>query len=580
MGIYETVVPVKGYSPDTKPPDIFTGWEDLSTNHVNSPAMGTDKKKTSMVKNFLGFDAAKMISWSPTKSKKAFASAKELNRTEVEQSPNASQKSLNLSTSDKALPPNRTGGNDTSMDNSLRRSASFFSQKAHSDESVSISRSVSEFDFAANQSEESEESLSAHTATLEERSQSPSVLSTRSVSDNSIDSGLEEASGISPIVGRSLTSPSTQQVPPLPLNIPSLSPNSSPTLSQRNSHEKNHLRESLSSLQGSPRKPMIKKYISQSTGKLDSLTLPKPPKIRFPYPPPESPPPSPPVKRKLESQMTDEIYEVERAIWMITDINKEFEFSPTYPNYLCIPSCLSFEQLRSSFSFRSKGRIPVLTWKKKGEDAVLLRSSQPLIGMVSNHSEGDEMFLKFVLALNKSAKRLKIIDARGKNAASANHARGAGYEGSRYADCCSIEFMGIENIHAMRDSLNKIFEALKKPDDGYWTYYIDNTNWLKHIRLIMLAASIVVDVRKFLLPLPFCFCQFSLFLIYFINLFINLLSIYCNIFFFKTLYVMLNEYCSTYKRENQCLCIAVMAGTVLLKYVVWQSYVWILITEQ
>jgi len=50
--------------------------------------------------------------------------------------------------------------------------------------------------------------------------------------------------------------------------------------------------------------------------------------------------------------------------------------------------------------------------------------------------------------------------------------------------------MGIENIHTMRESLNKVFEALKH-DDGSWLASLDSTGWLKHIRQILLAAQVV-----------------------------------------------------------------------------------------
>lgn len=174
----------------------------------------------------------------------------------------------------------------------------------------------------------------------------------------------------------------------------------------------------------------------------------------------------------------------------MVDVNKGFSRSASYPRYLCVPSHVTAEELRECFEFRSKGRIPVLTWKDPLGDACILRSSQPLVGMAGNYSLGDEAYLRRVIDLNKTHKRLLIIDARDKYAASANHARGAGYEGSRYSETCDIKFMGIENIHTMRESLNKVFEALKH-DDGSWLASLDSTGWLKHIRQILLAAQVV-----------------------------------------------------------------------------------------
>lgn len=211
--------------------------------------------------------------------------------------------------------------------------------------------------------------------------------------------------------------------------------------------------------------------------------------------PPKAPPLPPPVV----------------PIWQLTDINKDFAYSPTYPQYFCVPSQIKIDQLEGCFSFRSKGRIPVLSWKRPFSPACILRSSQPLVGISGSHSTGDEEYLQSVLGLNNLCKKLRIIDARGKNAANANHARGAGYEGSRYTNNCTISFMGIENIHTMRDSLTRLFDLLKRKDDGNWFTALESTGWLKHIRLIMLAARVVVDVRLF--------SFFIFLLIYFLTLY-------------------------------------------------------------
>ena len=184
-----------------------------------------------------------------------------------------------------------------------------------------------------------------------------------------------------------------------------------------------------------------------------------------------------------------------RPMWMITDINKDYKFSSTYPKLFCVPSTVDYELLHQCLAFRSRGRIPVLSWKRNGSSPSIIRSSQPLVGMsLGSHSNGDEKYLQLLLELNEKCERLHIVDARGRNAANANHARGAGFEGARYMDFCSISFMGIDNIHTMRESLGRVFEILKKRDDGSWYSSIENTGWLKHIRLVLIAAQVVVDV--------------------------------------------------------------------------------------
>ena len=51
-----------------------------------------------------------------------------------------------------------------------------------------------------------------------------------------------------------------------------------------------------------------------------------------------------------------------------------------------------------------------------------------------------------------------VIDARAKVAAVANAARGGGLESSEFYHNMKINFMNIENIHAMRHSLFKVRE--------------------------------------------------------------------------------------------------------------------------
>jgi len=48
--------------------------------------------------------------------------------------------------------------------------------------------------------------------------------------------------------------------------------------------------------------------------------------------------------------------------WMITDINRVYAACPTYPKILAIPAGMTPYELKSCFDFRSKGRIPALSW--------------------------------------------------------------------------------------------------------------------------------------------------------------------------------------------------------------------------
>ena len=57
-----------------------------------------------------------------------------------------------------------------------------------------------------------------------------------------------------------------------------------------------------------------------------------------------------------------------------------------------------------------------------------------------------------------------IIDARPTTNAVANTAKGAGTENMDHYKDCKKAYLGIDNIHSMRDSLNKVVEALRESD--------------------------------------------------------------------------------------------------------------------
>ncbi|XP_072995261.1 phosphatidylinositol-3-phosphatase myotubularin-1-like [Typha latifolia] len=146
--------------------------------------------------------------------------------------------------------------------------------------------------------------------------------------------------------------------------------------------------------------------------------------------------------------------------WRITAINSSYSFCPTYPSMLIVPKGISDEDLLQASIFRSSKRLPVISWTDSGTGAVLARSSQPLVGLVMNlRNDADE---KLVAALctqtNRSRRKLYIVDARPRKNALANGAKGGGSESSSNYFQSEVFFLGIENIHVMRESLNRLRE--------------------------------------------------------------------------------------------------------------------------
>jgi hypothetical protein len=123
-----------------------------------------------------------------------------------------------------------------------------------------------------------------------------------------------------------------------------------------------------------------------------------------------------------------------------------------------------------------------LSWYSRETYATITRSSQPLTGL-NRKCQDDIDYLHEIANTNvNSNSNLFILDARPKVNAIANKPNGGGYE--NYPEC-ELEFQNIQNIHVMRESLNKLHSVIRhnSQDDKTWFNDIENSNWLFHIRV-------------------------------------------------------------------------------------------------
>ncbi|KAK4455942.1 protein-tyrosine phosphatase-like protein [Podospora aff. communis PSN243] len=212
--------------------------------------------------------------------------------------------------------------------------------------------------------------------------------------------------------------------------------------------------------------------------------------------------------------------------WRITSINKDYAFSPTYPAILAVPSKISDNTLKYAASFRSRARIPTLTYLHPVNNCTITRSSQPFVGLrmkrsiqderlvgacfsasmdsldnpaaassdsspASSHvdlsadgvddsmtmSETERMEDELIAGTNayydeKTGKRLiygaqqhnLIVDARPAINSYAMQAIGMGSENMDYYRFAKKVFLNIDNIHVMRNSLEQVINAIKDAD--------------------------------------------------------------------------------------------------------------------
>lgn len=259
--------------------------------------------------------------------------------------------------------------------------------------------------------------------------------------------------------------------------------------------------------------------------------------------------------------------------WRISRANEQYGMCETYPSLVAVPVNVTDQVLMGASKFRSKGRIPVLSWRDTQTGAVICRSSQPLVGLGQNQCDKDVFLIQAIAASNPSSTKLVIIDARPwKNAVAQKAVGRAGYEltahyetrhttaALKYADLvsselasdsstafgtspssrsnfsqatlptptsnnfavdeeeqlvqsrvqgnelidaslvlteCKLIFMGIENIHAMRKSYNKVLDLIvSKQNNEKWQDQLASSRWLEHVSRILDSAVEIVRIIK------------------------------------------------------------------------------------
>jgi hypothetical protein len=127
--------------------------------------------------------------------------------------------------------------------------------------------------------------------------------------------------------------------------------------------------------------------------------------------------------------------------WRLSDANSTLEICPTYPHDLVVPVGVADDLLAEVSKFRSKGRVPILSWihprsrarnpeaesgERRTARAAIVRCSQPSVGLCCHKSEADWIYLRCVSDANAIDRAMLIADARPAMNASANRCRGGG----------------------------------------------------------------------------------------------------------------------------------------------------------
>nr|XP_020847535.1 myotubularin-related protein 4 isoform X2 [Phascolarctos cinereus] len=215
-------------------------------------------------------------------------------------------------------------------------------------------------------------------------------------------------------------------------------------------------------------------------------------------------------------------------VWRVSHINSNYKLCPSYPQKLLVPVWITDKELENVASFRSWKRIPVVVYRHLRNGAAIARCSQPEISWwgwrnaddeylvtsiakacaldpgvraaggvpFNGNSEGSEAcdadFACSGVESTGAPQKLLILDARSYTAAVANRAKGGGCECEEYYPNCEVVFMGMANIHSIRNSFQYLRAVCSQmPDPSNWLSALESTKWLQHLSVMLKAAVLV-----------------------------------------------------------------------------------------
>ncbi|XP_044258312.1 myotubularin-related protein 2 [Tribolium madens] len=185
---------------------------------------------------------------------------------------------------------------------------------------------------------------------------------------------------------------------------------------------------------------------------------------------------------------------VNNDMWKISRINEQYDICDSYPAVWAIPAQATEEDIKAVASYRSRARIPVLSWIHPESQATITRCSQPLVGVSGKRCREDERYIQLIMDANAQSHKMFIMDARPSANAIANKAKGGGYESEDAYQNAELVFLDIHNIHVMRESLRKLKElCYPNIEETKWLSGVESTYWLKHIKCILAGAVRIVD---------------------------------------------------------------------------------------
>lgn len=193
--------------------------------------------------------------------------------------------------------------------------------------------------------------------------------------------------------------------------------------------------------------------------------------------------------------------------WDMTLHNEDFKLCPSYTRHLVFPRGLSSATLIEGAKFRSKSRLPVLTWLNAVNNAPLCRCAQPLTGMTGKHSSADRTILSSIKnSVGEKSKVLQIFDCRPWKNAKSNALLGKGTENTKDLGgktFVNLQYLNIENIHVQRASWQSLISACQRSmRNGKMNFFssVGQSGWLLNVHSIVIGSDKVAEALDNGLP--------------------------------------------------------------------------------
>ncbi|RWS22695.1 myotubularin-related protein 9-like protein [Leptotrombidium deliense] len=182
--------------------------------------------------------------------------------------------------------------------------------------------------------------------------------------------------------------------------------------------------------------------------------------------------------------------------WRISQVNKNFTICQSYPESVIVPKSITDETITAIANFRCLGRSTKANkfsdLYKLHNQAVLLRSGQPMVGTNSKRCKEDEKLINTVLG---SGKRGYIIETRNQNLAQLARTKGGGFEPEVHYPLWRRVHKHIDRHSTLLDSLSKLIEVCNDtlcPMDK-WLSRLESCGWLSHIKDVLMCACLVAQ---------------------------------------------------------------------------------------